>query len=104
MNMEGVEKVAQLLQSYAWRDKILRTLTFACNLVAARLSGTKLATRFSLFGAALGRTRAMNRFLDDIPMLSVTLGSGLGNKVRLTLDMLSILRKYFELISAASAL
>ena len=80
--MEGVQKLAQLLQSHVWRDKILRTLTFACHLVAARLAGTRLAKRFSLFGAALGRTRAMNRFLDDIPMLNGTLSFGIGNKVR----------------------
>ena len=81
IQMEQIERLTQLLQSQAWRDKILRTLTFACHLVAARLSGTKLATRFSLFGAAIGRTRAFTRFLDDLPMLCTTLRYGLGTTV-----------------------
>ncbi|XP_067941761.1 peroxisomal membrane protein 11C-like isoform X1 [Watersipora subatra] len=78
--MDTIDKLAHLLKTQAWRDRFLRIIGFACQLVAARLQGRKLAVRFSLFGTAVSRTRAFTRFLDDIPMLQTTLGYGLGTE------------------------
>lgn len=66
-----------MLETYNERDKILRLVCYASQLVSGLVNSKKLSTLCN----QITECRTTARLFDDIPMLMYTLSYGLGKKV-----------------------
>ncbi|TSM94631.1 Peroxisomal membrane protein 11C [Bagarius yarrelli] len=75
------EAVVNLLESYRGRDKVIRTICYASQLVGgiiSRKTSSQLGRRLMLFSAQLSHCRTVLRLFDDLSMAAYSLRYGLG--------------------------
>ncbi|GAA6102435.1 peroxisomal membrane protein 11C isoform X1 [Tachysurus ichikawai] len=79
------ESAVNLLESYRGRDKVIRTMCYASQLVGGIMSRKKttncsrLGKSFLLFSAQLSHCRTVLRLFDDLSMAAYSLSYGLGS-------------------------
>uniref|UniRef100_H2YGX6 Peroxisomal membrane protein 11C n=1 Tax=Ciona savignyi TaxID=51511 RepID=H2YGX6_CIOSA len=78
--MASFGNVVKLLESYRGRDKIIRTTSFASVMVGGLTSNSQLSQRLMKISMELNGCRMILRLFDDLSMLAVSMGYGLGKK------------------------
>ena len=77
-------QLVNVLESYRGRDKIMRLVSYICNLIGGSVQHTRyihLAQKLFRVGEALSNCRTILRLFDDLAMLTFTLSYGLGKQV-----------------------
>ena len=75
-----METTIGLLQTYAGRDKLMRTSTYICMLLAGKLEG-KAAQDFGVIAKQISSARTVGRLYDDLLMLGFSYSYGFGKHV-----------------------
>uniref|UniRef100_A0A146KQA3 Peroxisomal membrane protein 11C n=1 Tax=Lygus hesperus TaxID=30085 RepID=A0A146KQA3_LYGHE len=78
--MESLKNLAEYLESYSGRDKVMRILYYAAQYAAGRTSTPEVQDKLNEFSDQINSCRTVLRLFDDIPMLYYTLSYGLGKK------------------------
>lgn len=80
--MEALKKLAEYLESYSGRDKIMRIIYYSAQLAAGRSSCAATQDKLNILSDQINSCRTVLRLFDDIPMLYYTLSYGCGRQVR----------------------
>lgn len=76
-----LQKVADYLDTYNGRDKVMRILYYSAQYLAGITKSKELEHKLNIFSDQINCCRTVLRLFDDIPMLTYTLSYGLGRKV-----------------------
>uniref|UniRef100_H2YGX5 Peroxisomal membrane protein 11C n=1 Tax=Ciona savignyi TaxID=51511 RepID=H2YGX5_CIOSA len=93
--MASFGNVVKLLESYRGRDKIIRTTSFASVMVGGLTSNSQLSQRLMKISMELNGCRMILRLFDDLSMLAVSMGYGLGKKENDTIQRIFKLMSNF---------
>ncbi|XP_073980655.1 peroxisomal biogenesis factor 11c isoform X2 [Rhodnius prolixus] len=75
-----LQKVADYLDTYNGRDKVMRILYYSAQYLAGITKSKELEHKLNIFSDQINCCRTVLRLFDDIPMLTYTLSYGLGRK------------------------
>lgn len=77
-------RLAEILESYRGREKIIRLAVYSCSFVGGLLNNTKLSSlgrSLTILSGNLNETRTILRLFDDVSMWIHCKNYGLGLKV-----------------------
>lgn len=81
--MENLSHISDYLDTYAGRDKALRTLSYAAKFLTVIASSRNTEKKLNIFSSQLSEGRMILRMLDDVPTLHYVITYGWGETVRL---------------------
>lgn len=75
--------VSDYLDTYAGRDKALRTLSYTAKFLTIGTSSKSTEKKLNIFSSQMSEGRMILRMLDDLPTLNYVITYGWGKKVPL---------------------
>lgn len=76
--MENLSHISDYLDTYAGRDKALRTLSYAAKFLTVIASSKNTEKKLNIFSSQLSEGRMILRMLDDVPTLHYVITYGWG--------------------------